>query len=189
MNDILLASQSPRRKELLEQIGIKFDVHSVDIDETPLTNEKPIELVTRLAKQKALAAYKLYAQGRTVLGSDTIVVSPKGEIFGKPEDKQDAIRMLKQLSANTHQVVTAVAAINEHVAEHVVVSTEVSFCQLDDNDIDKYWQTGEPVDKAGAYGIQGYAGQFVTLLKGSYSSVVGLPLYETKNLLNKVAKT
>ncbi|WP_111978307.1 Maf family protein [Algibacillus agarilyticus] len=184
MTSLYLASQSPRRKALLQQLGHEFTVLSADIDETVQPGELPETLVTRLATEKALAILPKVAHGNAlVVGSDTIVVSPNGEIFGKPIDYPDAKRMLEILSGQTHLVMTAVAICSSSFTLCENVITEVSFCPLTADDIEKYWQTGEPQDKAGSYGIQGIAGQYVTQIKGNYSAVVGLPLYHTQQLI------
>lgn len=181
---VYLASKSPRRRELLNQIGIDYQLLAVETDETPALDELPDDLVKRLALQKAQAGLDLVQDNRPILGSDTIVVC-QGQILGKPTDKQDAFTMLKLLSGSTHQVMTAVALVNanQQLVENVV--TEVSFKTLTEQEIVEYWQSGEPVDKAGSYGIQGLAGQFVTNINGSYPAVVGLPLFETRQLLSR----
>lgn len=191
MSDIYLASQSPRRQELLNQIGVSYDVLTLEIDESIKNNEKPEEYVLRLAKEKALAGWKVHkAKEKPVLGSDTAVVID-GNILGKPRDSLDAKRMLSLLSGKTHQVMTAVAlcsrAQNGSSPElsSVISVSDVSFKTLSDDEIEQYTHSGEGNDKAGAYGIQGMAAAFITHLSGSYSGVMGLPLYETTELLNK----
>lgn len=182
--ELYLASGSPRRSELLDQIGVRFETLVVDVNEEPLPNESAGEYVTRLALEKARAGWLV---GRDqlalpVLGADTIVVFDQ-HILGKPEDEEDAVRMLQMLSGKTHTVMTAVAAV-KGVIEHVkLVATDVTFQTLTNRQCHQYWQTGEPADKAGSYGIQGYAGLMVSHLSGSYSAVVGLPLTETAQLL------
>jgi len=195
MSDIFLASQSPRRRELLTQIGISFDVLTLDIDESINNNEMPEEYVLRMAKEKALAGRDAsQTNPKPVLGSDTVVVVD-GEILGKPEDHADARRMLRLLSGRTHQVMTAVALTSclssetefksmPELNSSVSVSS-VSFKKLSDDEIERYINSGECDDKAGGYGIQGQAATFITNLSGSYSGVMGLPLYETSELLNK----
>mgnify|MGYP000123766580 FL=1 len=185
----VLASTSPRRKELLAQAGFsfaqfRFHVVAPDIDETPKANELAQEYVCRLAIEKAQAGLALSAQfdQPKVLGSDTIVVL-NGVILGKPVDVDDAKRMLALLSSNTHEVMTAVAITDGQQTVHRLCKTQVSFCQLSAADIDAYVATGEPMDKAGAYGIQALGGCFVESITGSYSAVVGLPLVETRELL------
>ncbi|AWB68803.1 hypothetical protein C2869_21435 [Saccharobesus litoralis] len=185
MTQIYLASQSPRRRELLQQIGVTFDIINASIDETPFNGESPEQLVVRLATEKARAGLaQVSDESAVVIGSDTIVVSPQGEIFGKPQNFADAQRMLNALSNNTHSVMTALAVVTRQQVWSQNVITKVSFCHLSADMIAAYWQTGEPHDKAGAYGIQGFAGQYVNHLQGSYSAVVGLPLYETRQLLD-----
>lgn len=183
MSDLVLASGSPRRKELLEQIGVSFEVLKVSVDETPLPDESPLDYVLRLALEKAAAGSELVSHNKPVLGSDTTVVC-NGEILGKPVDKDDAIAMLQMLSGNHHQVITAVAVIKGKIKRHQVVTTDVAFRPLSNEEIEAYWNTGEPSDKAGAYGIQGLGAVFVENIVGSYSSVVGLPLAQTAKLLN-----
>jgi len=176
---LVLASASPRRAELLTQIGLKFEIHAVDIDETPLVGELAEEYVTRLAINKA---HSINQQTDTVvLGSDTTVVI-NGEILGKPSNKQDTLRMLRLLSNNTHQVLTSVAVTGEHTSS-VVSKSFVTFAKISEKELEWYWSTGEPKGKAGAYAIQGKAAVFITRLEGSYSGVMGLPLHETKKLL------
>lgn len=182
MSDLILASGSPRRKELLEQIGVCFEVVKVSVDETPLPDESPLDYVLRLAIEKADAGSQLIRHKKPVLGSDTTVVC-NGKILGKPENKADALAMLKMLSGNHHQVITAVAVVKGQQNLHQIVTTDVTFRSLSNDEIEAYWHTGEPSDKAGAYGIQGLGGVFVENISGSYSAVVGLPLAQTAKLL------
>jgi len=193
--NIVLASASPRRKELLEQIGLSFNVYSADIDETPLKSEQPFKYVSRIARSKAHEVWKKMAassaflvEERTlVLASDTSVVLDN-EIFGKPQTKLEYFRMMACLSGRKHEVITSVHAL-EVVASDIKsekafsVCTKVSFKLLTPQEIEWYWHTGEPADKAGGYGIQGRGALFVEGIEGSYSSVVGLPLKETAELL------
>ena len=183
---LILASQSPRRKELLAQLGYQFSVQASDIDEAVETAETAYGYVLRLAEQKAQHVLSLVPQAERassfVLGSDTSVVF-KGKILGKPENLQDCINTLSLLSNNQHQVLTAIALASEAGMKGQVVTTEVTFKALTKAEMTAYWLTGEPHDKAGSYGIQGIAGQFVKTINGSYSAVVGLPLYETAQLL------
>ncbi len=182
---LILASASPRRAELLTQIGVEFNKHPVDLDESALPAERPYELVMRLAGAKAKAAAKMLAGNSDVmLASDTIVVLDD-QALGKPVDFAHAKYMLSSLSGRSHQVLTAISLLDAYRQKTVCVSTEVQFATLSDDDIEDYWATGEPADKAGAYGIQGIAGQFVRSIQGSYSAVVGLPLYETVQLLKE----
>ncbi|GAC18601.1 septum formation protein [Paraglaciecola arctica BSs20135] len=181
---LLLASQSPRRAELLKQIGIPFSQYPVDIDETVLAHENPDEYVRRMAQEKSNLGYKRAGAKKLVLGADTIVVA-QGNILGKPKDKTDAMRMLNILSDNTHQVFTAVTITSGKQQKTIVVETQVCFGPLSTLQMAWYWKTGEPQDKAGSYGIQGLGGQFVKHINGSYSAVVGLPLYQTRMLLTE----
>lgn len=188
---LYLASQSPRRRELLTQVGIAFDVIAVDIDETARIDEKAEDYVLRLAQEKALAGWNSEKEKKTpVLGSDTSVVI-NGEILGKPEDHDDAKRMLNLLSGKTHQVMTAVALItpNKNATKpelsSVISVSDVTFKVLSDAELEQYVLSGECDDKAGSYAIQGLAAAFITHISGSYSAVMGLPLYETVELLNK----
>lgn len=180
---LILASQSPRRKELLEQLGYHFTCLPADIDESVLAQENPEQYVSRLAIEKARVIAKQYDESVVVLGSDTSVVFGT-HILGKPASLDECIAILSMLSGQTHQVITAVAVVKGERTEVFVVRTEVDFKVLTEQEISRYWQTGEPQDKAGAYGIQGIAGQFVKKIRGSYSAVVGLPLYETSQLLS-----
>ena len=189
--NLYLASQSPRRKELLNQVGILFSVISIDIDESIKSLENAENYVERLAKEKALAGFStINLQNVAVLGSDTSVVI-NGEILGKPVDSDDAVRMLNLLSGKTHQVMTAVALavdsgnLNQPELLSVLNVSEVTFKKLSQDEIADYVGSGECNDKAGSYAIQGRAAAFITHLSGSYSGVMGLPLYETIGLLHK----
>jgi len=186
MKKLILASQSPRRKELLTQLGYQFSTQVADIDESPLLNEIPQDYVLRLAKQKAQAIFQILPEteqaNSIVLGSDTCVVVDD-KILGKPDDEAQCIAMLEQLSGSSHQVLTSIAAIDSQSVVSELVTTKVYFKPLTLSEIKRYWQTGEPCDKAGSYAIQGIGGQFVTKINGSYSAVVGLPLYETAQML------
>lgn len=185
---IYLASQSPRRQELLQQIDVAFEVISVSIDETPLVGESPEPLVKRLALSKAQAGFDLVQQTskalHPVLGSDTIVVI-ENKILGKPESREHYIDMFTRLSGRTHQVMTAVALVSFEKQSVIINQSLVTFRQLSDKDVEWYWQTGEPQDKAGGYGVQGKAAVFIQKLEGSYTGVMGLPLFETAKLLNE----
>lgn len=181
---LLLASQSPRRADLLKQIGVSFSQCPVDIDETVLSHETPKQYVRRMAEEKSKLGFQRAEAKRIVLGADTIVVA-QNNILGKPKDKTDALHMLGILSDNTHQVFTAVTITNAEQQKTVIVETKVSFGSLSTQQMQWYWQTGEPQDKAGSYGIQGLGGQFVKHIEGSYSAVVGLPLYQTRLLLTE----
>lgn len=181
MASIILASASPRRSELLQQIGVTFSVQPADVDETPDPGEAPEDYVERLARDKALAVAGT-SPGALVLGSDTSVVL-NGVILGKPADRGEAVETLLTLSGATHQVMTAVALAEDKQCRSRVVITEVTFRSLSLAEIEAYVASGEPMDKAGSYGIQGLGGIFVSNLRGSYSAVVGLPLLETAALL------
>ncbi|MCM2970992.1 Maf family protein [Larsenimonas suaedae] len=176
-----LASGSPRRKALLADIGVQCEGEGVDIDETPLEAEGGCAYVSRLAAQKASVAHERHSD-RIILGSDT-AITLDGEILGKPCDRADGLAMLKRLSGRRHTVMTGVAVIGPAGLLCDVVSTEVFFRRLTDEECQAYWDTGEPVDKAGGYAIQGLGAVFVSRIEGSYSSVVGLPLCETAALL------
>lgn len=176
---LILASASPRRRELLAQAGIACEVRPADVDETPRVDEAPAAYVTRLACAKALAVDR---DDRPVLGADTAVVLD-GEIFGKPADAVDAARMLRALSGREHEVCSAVAVVAGDRCDHRCVTVRVRMRALDDDEIAAYTRTGEPLDKAGAYAVQGRAAAFVERVDGSYTAVVGLPLYEALALL------
>lgn len=184
LRPLILASASPRRAELLTQIGVRFTVRPTDLDETPQPDESPLALVERLAAAKANAAIAGHAitDDEVVLASDTVVVLDN-HALGKPVDMADAIAMLRALSGRTHQVMTAVSVRDNFAQQTICVTTQVNFAELSAAQIARYWATGEPADKAGAYGIQGIGGQFVKSIEGSYSAVVGLPLFETVALL------
>jgi septum formation protein len=181
---LILASASPRRKELLEQLGIHVIAHAVDIDESVIAGESAGRFVQRLAMEKARRGHEVIENPGSlpVLGSDTIVVADD-EILGKPVDRDDARSMLVRLSGKTHTVHTAVAIVTENRAVQAVSISRVSFTRLSEQDISLYLSTGEADDKAGSYAIQGIAGQFIEKLEGSYSGVMGLPLFETRQLL------
>ncbi|MFA7095244.1 MAG: Maf family protein [Gammaproteobacteria bacterium] len=182
---IYLASASPRRRELLEQIGISHRLLSVDLDERQHVGEAPEMYVLRVALEKARAGWRMLEPQarRPVLGADTAVVID-GEVLGKPRDRAHGLAMLARLSGCSHQVLTGVAVVGEGGRElsRLNVST-VTFRELSAAEREAYWATGEPVDKAGAYAVQGRAAVFISRLEGSYSGVMGLPLYETAELL------
>ena len=195
-NRIYLASRSPRRRELLKQIGVPFELlllredlrRGVDVDETPLPEESAGVYVLRIARLKAEMAARQIAYRnlpqKPALAADTTVVFD-GEIVGKPDDAEHAARMLRALSGREHQVLTAVAvALREQIETQISVSN-VWFRELSDAEVRRYCASGEPLDKAGAYAIQGRAGAFVTRISGSYSGIMGLPLAETVELLQK----
>ncbi|MGJ0514659.1 MAG: Maf family protein [Methylomicrobium sp.] len=179
---IILASASPRRRELLDQIGIAYDIRPVDIDESPHPDEAPADYVCRIAAEKSAVCHTQAASiGLPVLAADTAVVL-NGRIMGKPKDKEDALAMLRRLSGQTHQVYSAVSLRGNEHGEALSV-TEVTFRTLSEQEIVAYWATSEPADKAGSYAIQGLGSVFVQSIQGSFSGVVGLPLFETAELL------
>ena len=188
MATLYLASGSPRRRELLTQIGVPFLSQVVPIDENPLPDEPPVAYVERLARAKAQAGRAALSQplDAVVLGADTAVVLD-GRILGKPADAAEAQATLTALSGRSHQVLTAVALASPTRVAVRVVSSQVSFRPLRAEEIAAYWASGEPQDKAGSYAIQGLAAVFVSQLQGSYSAVVGLPLCETAELLEEFA--
>ncbi|MBY5949068.1 Maf family protein [Photobacterium rosenbergii] len=175
---LYLASGSPRRKELLTQLGYQFERVVVDVEEQHQAGESPADYVQRLSVDKALAGVAAVEGKAPVLGADTIVVSGD-RILEKPQDFDDARQMLRLLSGKRHQVMTAVTVACDERQETRLVVTDVWFKTLSDKEIEDYWQSGEPQDKAGSYGIQGIGGKFVERIDGSYYAVVGLPLVET----------
>jgi len=188
---IYLASASPRRHELLRQLGVEFKVMPSNILEVRQAGESPADYVLRVARDKAQFAAKLmHERGLPVfpvLGADTEVVLD-GEILGKPQDRVHGMAMLRHLSGRTHEVLSAVCVVDQD-SEHSVLSTSrVTFSRLTDAEIAQYWETGEPVDKAGAYAIQGKAAAFIERLEGSYSGVMGLPLHELTEILKKIGR-
>ncbi|HYB94266.1 MAG TPA: Maf family protein [Vicinamibacterales bacterium] len=178
---LILASRSPRRSELLTAAGIPFEVLAADVDETPHAREAPAAYVERLAIAKAQAVLPLRPAAR-VLGADT-TVTIDGEILGKPADSADARRMLRLLSGRAHDVHTGVAVVTATRVQSAVDTTRVWFSTLTDEDISWYVATGEPVDRAGAYAIQGFASRFIPRIEGSYSNVVGLPVALVSSIL------
>lgn len=184
MNPLYLASGSPRRRELLTQIGVPFSVVSAPIDETPLPDESAPAYVERLARAKAAAGLACIEGQAVVLGADTAVVLD-GRILGKPENREDALAMLADLSGREHQVLTAVALSDGQRVHSLCVTSKVRFRAISAEEAQRYWASGEPADKAGGYAIQGLGAVFVTGLSGSYSAVVGLPLSETAELLGQ----
>lgn len=180
---IVLASASPRRSALLTQIGVAHEVLATDLDEARLPGEPPHVYVERLARDKALAARAALGNAdRVLLAADTSVVLGD-EIFGKPEDEPDCVRMLMALSGRTHEVMTGIAVLAGDTLLADVNVSRVSFRALDDGECRRYWRTGEPRGKAGGYAVQGFAATFIERIDGSYSSVMGLPLFETARLL------
>ena len=182
---LVLASASPRRRELLTQVGYRFQVHPAHIPEDPLPGEDPIVYVTRLAREKAEAAFRELTtsspkpekneQSIVVLGADTTVTLDNA-ILGKPEDAADAARILRLLSGRTHRVITGIALVTAKRTEVAAEVTAVRFLTLSDEDIAGYVASGEPMDKAGAYAIQGRAARWIPRIEGCYFNVVGLPL-------------
>ncbi len=182
--DFWLASVSSRRRELLRQLGYRFALLRVDVDESPAVGEDAGALVARLAACKAIEGARLVAATRPlpVLGADTVVVVD-GEVLGKPATRDEALRMLDLLSGRTHTVLTGVALLAGGRLRSVCSETRVSFRALTAVEVLRYWDSGEPRDKAGGYAIQGFGAVFVQRIEGSYSGVVGLPLFETARLL------
>ena len=179
-----LASSSPRRQEILAAMGLKFSHAGVDIDESRHKNEAVDDMVMRLAREKAFAADNEKHGKIPVLGADTIVVLGD-RVFGKPASKEDALDMLAALSAAAHRVLTAVAVVTGDELGTAMSDTEVRFRDISPDEALAYWQSGEPAGKAGAYAIQGLGGIFVESVNGSYSGVVGLPVFETADLLHQ----
>jgi septum formation protein len=180
MVELILASASPRRAQLLQQIGIEFRVEVADIDESRNIQEQPFDLVARLAREKAKSI--LPGKG-LVLAADTIVLKDDS-ILGKPTDREHAVEMLKRLADRTHRVVTAVCIIQGSRIVTEVVTTLVTLRPITQAEAESYWETGEPLDKAGGFAIQGRGAVFVKNIQGSYSNVVGLPLFETAAMLD-----
>jgi len=197
MMRLYLASRSPRRRELLNQIGIDFDTvvfrdgmrADSETDETPQPGESPVAYVERVARAKAIHGLKIVEERklpmRPVLSADT-TLEFNGDIIGKPVDRADAAAILRRLSGQTHRVLTGVAINHMGHTEYVLSTSEVSFREIDDEEIRHYVMSGEPMDKAGAYGIQGRAGLFVKHLSGSFTGVMGLPVCETGDLLKRL---
>lgn len=179
---LLLASASPRRSALLTQIGRAHAIAATDVDERVLPGEAPAALVVRLARAKASAGAAARPEASAVIGADT-VVALDDRVFGKPRDAHDGAAMLRALSGRTHTVWSGVAVACRGELEHRLSESHVRFRALDEAEIAAYWETGEPRDKAGAYAVQGLAAAFIVRLEGSYSGVMGLPLYETSELL------
>lgn len=183
---IYLASQSPRRQELLAQLAVEFDVIEVNVHEQQLAGELPWDYVNRVAKEKAGAGLLQLAgvPDAIVLGADTDVVLA-GLVLGKPENAEQAFAMLKSLSGKSHEVITAVWLMSAGQEQHSVLSSTVQFADVDDNEIHEYIASGEPFGKAGGYAIQGRAAAFIASIQGSYSGIMGLPLHETYQLLKR----
>jgi septum formation protein len=183
---LYLASQSPRRRELLGQLGVTFSILDVDVEEVPFPEEAPIDYVERVARDKALAGWELLTReaqaDALVLASDTEVLLDR-RVFGKPKDADDAVSMLQALSGRTHEVISAVCAVSGKREQGDVCVSRVRFAALSEADISAYVATGEPFGKAGAYAIQGRGATLIEHLEGNYSGVMGLPLFETARLL------
>jgi len=183
MSELILASASPRRAEILQQIGVDFQIAPADIDETPKPQESPVDYVQRMAQEKTQHVINSIAgSSAVVLGADTSVVL-NCKIYGKPKNQQEAMAMLEALSGKTHQVLTAVAMGNKQRCLLKLSATDVKFRELDLKECLDYWNTGEPLDKAGSYAIQGLGAVFVEKISGSFSGVVGLPIEQTAQLL------
>jgi len=194
---IYLASRSPRRRELLQQAGIQFELllmrnsqdRPIDVPEIVLPGESAQDYVTRITNQKAQTAWNILVQRklplRPVLTADTAVVL-NGVIYGKPANRDEACEMLSRLSGQTHQVLTSVAVTYRQYHLECTQKSDVTFCKLTDNQIEHYCDSDEPYDKAGSYAIQGYAAQFISHISGSYSGIMGLPLFETAKLLSEI---
>jgi septum formation protein len=179
-----LASSSPRRRELLSALGLVFSYEGVAIDESALPGEAARDMVLRLATGKARAAAESGAYQVPVLGADTVVTLDE-QIFGKPGSKEEALEMLAGLSGRLHVVLSGVAVVAHGELETAISRTEVQFREIHPDEAEAYWQSGEPAGKAGAYAVQGLGGIFVSAIKGSYTGVVGLPVFETAQLLQR----
>jgi septum formation protein len=186
-HDIYLASASPRRRELLEQLGVRYRQILVDVPEVPAPDEAPEMYVLRVALEKARAGRATLAldDATPVLGADTEVVID-GEVLGKPAGREEALAMLGRLSGRWHQVISAVALVGPEEEQSRLSVTAVRFREVGPEEAEAYWQTGEPRDKAGSYAIQGCGAIFIERIEGSYSGVMGLPLFETAELLERV---
>ena len=184
MAHIILASSSPRRRELLTQLGLTFDVYSPDIDESVLKNEHVAAYVERLARCKAQAVQEKFPDAIVIAADTSLGVD--GLILGKPESKAHAFEMWQCISGRWHDVFSGVCVSTKQQISSIVVQTQVEFQTLSPNDMECYWATGEPMGKAGGYAIQGIAARYIPQIRGSYSNVVGLPLHETAQLLQTV---
>lgn len=182
---VVLASASPRRRELLRQIGVVFRAVPAHIEEVPLEGELPSAFVRRMAREKAVEVMQTEGDGLPVLGSDTAVIVD-GLILGKPSDRQQAGAMLRSLSGRTHEVLSAVAVASNPAEIHEALNcSQVTFAELEPEWIESYIDTGDPMDKAGAYGVQGKAAEKISRIEGSFYGVMGLPLFETAQLLRR----
>lgn len=184
MARIILASSSPRRRELLLQLGLAFEIYSPDIDESVLPGEGVSAYVERLARAKAQAVLSRFPDAIVIAADTSLGVD--GEILGKPESKQHAFAIWQKISSRWHDVFSGVCMGTKDKISSIVVRTQVEFQPLSINDMEDYWATGEPIGKAGGYAIQGIAARYIPRIEGSYSNVVGLPLYETAQLLQTV---
>ncbi len=180
---LILASQSPRRAELLGRLGLEFEVRPADIDEAYVDHEMPADHAERLAREKALVVSRDWP-GALVIGSDTIVVLDR-DVLGKPRDEAEAVRMLERLSGREHEVFTAVAVVHGERAESALERVRVRFRRLGRRECEEYVATGEPLDKAGAYGIQGFGSALVEAIEGDYFAVMGLPVVRTLDLIGR----
>ena len=184
MAHLILASSSPRRRELLQQLGLEFEIYSPDIDESILAGEDVAAYVERLACAKADAVLRLFPDAIVIAADTSLGVD--GQILGKPESKAHAFAIWSQISGRKHDVFSGVCVRTQQEKSSIVVRTQVEFQSLSLEDMESYWATGEPIGKAGAYAIQGIAARYIPRIEGSYSNVVGLPLYETVQLLQTV---
>ncbi len=185
MKKIYLASQSPRRLELLAQLGLQAEPVIAPIEEVGLPHESPEAFVLRMAVEKAYAGFnKVSGTDSFIIGGDTVVLA-EGRVLGKPKNRVDAFAMWRQLSGKSHQVLSAVAVVKDGAAWSALNCTQVWFRQMSDAEMENYWQSGEPQDKAGAYAIQGLGTKFIEKIEGSYSGVMGLPLFELGQLLQE----
>jgi septum formation protein len=184
MARIILASSSPRRRELLQQLGFTFDVYSPDVDESTRCGESVHDYVLRLAQEKADAVLLRFPDAIVIAADTSLGVDQ--EILGKPESKAHAFRMWEKISGRRHDVFSGVCVRTKEKISSIVVRTQVEFQPLSRNDMEDYWATGEPIGKAGGYAIQGIAARYIPRIEGSYSNVVGLPLHETAQLLQTV---
>ena len=185
MKKVFLASQSPRRLALLKQLGIQAETVNAPIEEVGLPHESPEAFVLRMAVEKAYAGFnKIAGTESFVIAGDTVVLA-QGKVLGKPKNQADAFRMWRLLSGQSHQVLSSVAVVKDGVAYSEVSKTEVCFRQVSEAEMQAYWLSGEPQDKAGAYAIQGLGARFIQSIEGSYSGVMGLPLFELDRLLTQ----
>ena len=180
MSQIILASASPRRAELLDQVGISYEIQSVDINEDPMLNESAVDLVQRLAVEKSQA---IKNADKPVVGSDTLGLIGD-QLLVKPTDVAHSIKMLSAMSGNWHEILTAVAITYKDYTTVLLNRNRVLFRKISQDEMIRYWETGEPQDKAGSYAVQGIAAMFIERIEGSYSGIMGLPLFETMQLLN-----